>query len=290
MRRISFDPDVLRSFVTGVELASFAKAADRLGRSTSAVSAQLKKLEDQAGTPLLRKAGRGMALTDAGEVMLGYARRLLELNDEAATAIRGTELRGAVRLGLQEDFGETLLPDVLGRFARAHPQLRIEALIARNAVLLEGVNSGRLDLALAWESTARNPHARHVGEWPMRWIGPAAGWVRTANEPLPLVVLEAPCLLRSAAIDALDRAGIAWRIAFTSASLAGTWAAVRAGLGVSVRTPLGLPSHVSMLEGAALPDLPTLGLALHRAEAEPAPAVARLAEIILQSLPLADPA
>jgi DNA-binding transcriptional LysR family regulator len=105
MRRISFDPDVLRSFVSGIELGSFAKAAERLGRSTSAVSAQLKKLEDQAGTPLLRKAGRGMALTDAGEVMLGYARRLLDLNDEAAAAIRGSELRGAIRLGLQEDIG-----------------------------------------------------------------------------------------------------------------------------------------------------------------------------------------
>ena len=192
MRRISFDPNVLRSFVTGVELGSFARAADRLGRSTSAVNAQLKKLEDQAGTPLLRKAGRGRMLTDAGEIMLGYARRLLDLNDEAATAIRGTELRGAIRLGLQEDFGETLLPDVLGRFVRAHPKLRIEALIARNAVLLAGVNGGQLDLALAWESAERSPHARHVGELPMRWIGPATGWTCAANEPLPLVVLEAP--------------------------------------------------------------------------------------------------
>src|SRR6202012_2779426 len=94
MRRVTFDLEVLRSFVTGVELGSFAKAAERLGRSTSAVSAQLKKLEDQAGTPVLRKAGRGMALTDAGETMLAYARRLLELNDEASSALHGSELEG----------------------------------------------------------------------------------------------------------------------------------------------------------------------------------------------------
>lgn len=288
MRRVTFDLDVLRSFAAGIELGSFAKAAERLGRSTSAVSAQLKKLEEQAGTPLLRKAGRGMALTDAGETLLGYARRLLELNDEAAAAVRGVELEGWVRLGLQEDFGENLLPEVLGRFARAHPKVRIEVRIARNAELLERVGAGRLDLALAWDVGAMGPHSERVLELPMRWIGAAdtnhAPLAR--DEPLSLVVLDAPCLLRTAAIDALDRAGMPWRVAFTSASLAGIWAAVAAGLGVSVRTPLGLPGSVRALEAqeAGLPALPELGLALHRAEAEPAPAVARLATLLRQRL------
>ena len=156
MRRITFDLDVLRTYVTGVELGSFAKAADRLGRSTSAVSAQLKKLEEQLGTPVLRKAGRGMLPTAAGEALLGYARRLLELNDEAATAVRGVELAGSVRLGMQEDFAEHILTDVLGRFARAHPRLRIEARVARNAELLEQTAAGRLDLALAWDDGSGN--------------------------------------------------------------------------------------------------------------------------------------
>src|SRR4051794_17226653 len=99
MTQVMFDLDVLRSFSIGVALGSFARAADKLGRSTSAVSAQLKKLESQAGTPLLRKAGRGLELTDAGETMLAYARRLLEINDEAAAAMRGADLQGWVRLG-----------------------------------------------------------------------------------------------------------------------------------------------------------------------------------------------
>ena len=290
MRRVTFDLDVLRSFVTGIEQGSFAKAADRLGRSTSAVSAQLKKLVDQAGTPLLRKAGRGMALTDAGETLLGYARRLLDLNDEAATAIRGVELEGWVRLGLQEDFGESLLPDVLGRFARAHPKVRIEVRIARNTELLERVNTGRLDLALAWDGGIASPYVERVSEVPMRWIDaaspPPSPSPQTRDEPLSLVVLEAPCLLRTAAIDALDRAGVPWRIAFTSASLAGIWAAVAVGLGISVRTPLGLPGSVRALEAneTGLPALPMLGLALYRAEAEPTPAVARLASLIMQRL------
>eukprot|EP01133_Synstelium_polycarpum_P023798 gene23798-28533_t len=185
--------DVLRTFTTGVDLGSFAKAADRLGRSTSAVSAQLKKLEQQAGTPIFQKSGRGLALTDAGETMLAYARRLLDLNDEAASAIHGIELEGWVRLGLQEDFGETLLPNILGQFARAHPKVRIEARVARNAELLERVASGRLDLALAWNNSAPLSNSERVMEVPMCWVGsinPDMAWQKSGNEPLPLAALE----------------------------------------------------------------------------------------------------
>jgi DNA-binding transcriptional LysR family regulator len=289
MRRTIFDLDVLRTFSTGMELGNFAKAAERLGRSTSAVSAQLKRLEEQAGTPIFRKAGRGLALTDAGETMLGYARRLLELNDEAAAAVHSVELEGWVRLGLQEDFGETLLPDVLGRFARAHPKVRIEARVVRNAELLERVTSGKLDLALAWSDGTLTAHCERIGEVPMRWIGPAEGqpaWQAASGEPMPLASLEAPCLLRSAATKALDEAGISWRLAFVSPSLGGLWAATAAGLGLTIRTPIGLPAKVRPLAPGTigLPDLPKLGLVLHRAEAEPQPAAARLAELVLQSV------
>ncbi|MFJ7354830.1 LysR substrate-binding domain-containing protein [Phyllobacterium sp. NPDC097923] len=289
MRRTIFDLDVLRTFTTGVDLGSFAKAADRLGRSTSAVSAQLKKLEQQAGTPIFQKSGRGLALTDAGETMLAYARRLLDLNDEAASAIHGIELEGWVRLGLQEDFGETLLPNILGQFARAHPKVRIEARVARNAELLERIASGRLDLALAWNNSAPLSNSERVMEVPMRWVGsinPDMVWQKSGNEPLPLAALEAPCLLRTAAINALDRAGIAWRLAFISPSLGGLWAATAAGLGLTIRTPIGLPGTVQAISPGAngLPLLPNLGLDLYRADAEPSPVTARLASIILQAL------
>jgi DNA-binding transcriptional LysR family regulator len=289
MRALTFDLDVLRSFAMGVDLGGFAKAADRLGRSTSAVSAQLKKLEEQTGTPIFRKSGRGLALTEAGETMLGYARRLLELNDEAAAAVAGVQLDGWVRFGLQEDFGETLLPDVLGRFARAHPKVRIEARVVRNAELVDRVRSGRLDLALAWNDGSVLPYSEPIAEVPMCWVGPAdkrVVWRMDGGEPLPLAVLETPCLLRSAATAALDRAGIAWRLAFVSSGLGGLWAATVAGLGVTVRTRLGLPGSVRAMppgEGG-LPVLPSLGLCLHRAEADPSPATARLASIVLQAV------
>lgn len=288
MRQVTFDLDVLRSFVAGVDLGSFGRAADRLGRSTSAVSAQLKKLEEQAGVPLLRKEGRGLALTEAGETMLAYARRLLALNDQASRAVRGAELEGRVRLGLQEDFGETLLPQVLGQFARAHPKVRIEARVARNADLLERIALAQLDLALAWDHDARLPHAERLLELPMCWIGPAApaASVFTDDGDVPLVAFEAPCLFRDCATEALDRANLSWRAAFTSPSLAGLWAAATAGLGVAVRTPLGLPATVRTLARGeqGLPALPSISLSLYQAQAQPDPVAAALGNIVRQCI------
>lgn len=289
MGRVTFDLDDLRSFVVGIELGSFAKAAERLGRSTSAVSAHLKKLEQQLGTPILRKAGRGMVMTEAGEILLGYARRLLELNDEAAVAVRGRDLQGRVRLGLQEDFGETFLPQVLGSFARAHPRVQIEARIARNAELIDGVVKGQLDLSLAWDSGISTAYQQALGQRMMQWIASPgfdlAQW-QASGEALPLVVFDAPCLMRSAAITALDRAGIPWRIAFTSRSLGGIWAAVSAGLGVTVRTDAGLPVGLSSLASGTLPALKPIGVILHRAEERPQEAVQQLAAIVTERLTL----
>jgi len=276
--RLSFELDVLQTFVTGIELGSFAKAARQVGRSASAVSAQLKKLEHQLGRPVLRKLGRGVTLTPTGEILLGYARRLLALNDEAAAAVRAPELDGEVRIGMQEDFGERLLPDILGAFARAHPRLHVEARVARNVELLALVSKQRLDLALAWDADARTPHLERLGRLPMCWIGPPHDAPAAAGRPLPLVMFEAPCLMRSAAITALEHAGRGWRSAFASSSLSAIWAAVTAGLGVTVRTRVGMPGHLRVLHG--MPRLPSIGLVLHYARATPAPAVLQLGQIV----------
>lgn len=301
MGRVLYDLDVLRSFSTGIALGSYARAADQLGRSTSAVSAQLKKLESQAGTPLLRKAGRGLELTDAGETMLAYAHRLLELNDEAAAAVNGTGLHGLVRVGLQEDLGEAVLPGALGRFARAHPKVRIEACVARSAELRERLALGQLDLAFIWDTGADTAplQAERVARLPLQWIGPAvpespeAPWwprtgrgARAGKEPLPLVLLDAPCPLREIATAALERAGIPWRHAFNSASLGALWAATSAGLGLSVRTSFGLPAHVRPIDraGTRLPALPPMTLALYRRASEPEPAAQRLGTLLAEAI------
>ncbi|KVD79435.1 LysR family transcriptional regulator [Burkholderia ubonensis] len=315
----NFDIAALRSLVAGMDLGSFAKAADRVARSSSAVSAQIRKLEEQAGTPLFVKSGRGLALTDAGDAMLRYARRMIELNDEAAAAVRGVSLDGWVRIGLQEDFGEAILPGVLGRFARAHPKVRIEARVAHNAELLERLDANQLDLALVWGDPASAAFVARTGidseeiaRVPMRWIGAAGSGaagvgaagvdaagsgaagdgdagepsVRLPDEPLPLVVFDRPCRFFGAATDALDRAGVPWRVAFTTPSLAGLWAAAAAGLGLTVRSHYGLPASVRLLDAAplGLPELPSVPLMLLRRASSATPTVDRLARIMTQAV------
>jgi DNA-binding transcriptional LysR family regulator len=289
MRPVAFDLEVLRSFAAGMDLGSFAKAADRLARSTSAVSAQMKKLEEQADTPLFRKAGRTLALTHAGEVLLSYARRLLALNDEAALAVRGVTLEGWVRFGLQQDFGEDLLPGILGMFARAHPKVRIEARVARNAELVDRLCAGQLDLALAWDDDVTVPSVERIADLKMRWIGPAGEhqpWRGVNSGPVPLVVFDTPCRFRSAATAALDRDDIAWQVAFTSPNLGGLWAGAAAGLGLTIRTQMGRPASVRMLDDGefGLPALPSLGLVLYQKDAQLEPSAARLAAIVKDAI------
>jgi DNA-binding transcriptional LysR family regulator len=286
--RINLDMDVLRTFVTAFQLGSFSKAAGRLGRSQSAVSTQLRKLEEQIGRPLVQKAGRGLALTHAGESLLSYASRILELNDDVVEALRGADLEGWVRLGLPQDIAEAWLPAVLGRFVRAHPKVRIEVRTERTIQMIERTVRGELDLALAWGDAEGRPHAERVADLPIAWIG-RPEWAGVSNgdsSPFPLVAFDPPCAFRAAGIAALDEAGTPWRLAFTSASVAGLWAAAEAGLGVTVRTRIGMPTTLVVLDphSAGLPALPTISLALHRAELQPTAAVARLAAILRETI------
>lgn len=282
-RLLALDLDALRSFVEGTDSASFAEAAERLCRSTSAISAQLKKLEQQCGSPLTVRQGRTLALTPAGEILLSYARRMLALNDEALRAIKGELLQGEVRLGMQEDFGESLMPGVLGRFSQQHPGLRITARVDRNQALLRGVALGELDLALVWQEERGGEVVRSE---PLRWVCRTREELEAfllRGEPLPLVVFDAPCLLRSRAIAALDAAGIPWRIAFTSHSLSGLWAGVSAGLGVTLRTGIGLPDALQT-DRCLLPDAGELGMALHTCDRSTNAAVSSMRALILRAL------
>jgi len=282
--RTNLDTSVLRSFVLGFELGSFAIASERVGRSQSTISAQLRKLEEQVGQRLVKKAGRSLALTDAGETLLSYARRILALNDEALDAIRGSEVEGWVRLGLPQDFAEAWLPEVLGRFKRAHPRIRTEVRVEGAGTLVEKTMCGELDLCLSWVSQGA-PHVELVAEIPMVWVGPHdwTGIVPKAGEALPLVAFEAPCAFRDPAIAALDRSGVPWHIAFSSPSLAGLWAATKAGLGLTMRTRIGLPDGLIALDPAAhsLPNLPKASLVLVKANKDQGAAASVLTDILL---------
>jgi DNA-binding transcriptional LysR family regulator len=285
--RINLSMDVLRTFVTGLELGSFSKAAQRLGRSQSAVSTQLRRLEEQAGKALFKKSGRGLALTAAGESLLSYARRILELNDEAIDGLRDSEVEGWVRLGIPQDFAESWLTGVLGQFARVHPKVRVEVRAEQNVAVIERLVEGELDLALAWGADDK-VRAERLVDLPMVWIGRSdwAGVKRLGSEPLPLIAFEPPCVFRSAGIASLDAEGISWRLAFTSPSLAGLWAATEAGLGVTLRTAISLPRSLTVLKPATsgLPELPKVQLTLCRRKRSAPAAVSRLAAILRETI------
>jgi DNA-binding transcriptional LysR family regulator len=280
---INFDLSVLRTLVAVERGGSFARAAERVGRSESAVSLQLKRLEQQIGQPLFRRAGRNMVLTEAGERMLAYAKRLIALNDEAVDAVVRPRLGGIVRLGVPADFAQTWLPTALARFARLCPSVEVETTIERSPALAARLGRGELDLAMAF-ATEPPDQARWSGTIPMAWIGPR-DYGRHAQDPVRLAVFDPPCLFRAAAETALDRHGIAWTVDFRSQSLASLWAAVTAGLGVTVRTPEGLPPQLTALgEAAGLPPLPSTSLALFERPTQSSPAAAWLAKLLTETL------
>jgi DNA-binding transcriptional LysR family regulator len=280
---VNLDLSVLRTLVAIVRNGSFVRAAERVGRSESAVSLQLKRLEEQVGQKMFHRAGRNMVLTDAGERMLAYAERLIALNDEAVIEAAGLRLEGPVRLGVSPDFAETWLPTALARFVRICPAVDIQTTVERSPALLALFSRGELDLAMSF-ATGQSEHARWSGSIPMAWIG-TPSYVRRAEDPVRLAVFDPPCLFRAAATAALDNHGILWTVDFKSSSLASLWAAVAAGLGITVRTPVGLPPQLTALgEAAGLPTLPSTALALLQRDTPTSPAAEELAEVLIDTL------
>ncbi len=255
MNLTNLDLDTLRTLVLAADLGGYGQAAARLGRTPSAISLQMKRLQAEVGAELFRKQGRKVVLTEAGEIALRFGRRILALNDELLDTIRGASMAGTVRLGFSQDFADTVLPRVLLRFAALYPLVQMEVNIEGNAALVDAIESRRLDVALT-VGQADRPSAEVIGDMELVWIAGPLFEPRT-GQPLPLVVLGPQCAFRKRAIQLLDESERAWRVAAVSPSLAGLWAAALGGLGITARSALGIPAKLVARE--RLFDLPPLG-------------------------------
>lgn len=262
------DPDLLRSFVLIAEGGSFTRAAQAVGRTQSAISMQIRRLEDALGQPLLVRGSRGVEPTRHGQWLLDRARRVLALNDEILATFRTPAVAGAVRLGSPDDYALRWLPGILAQFAASHPAVEVEVICAPSQELVERVAAGELDLTLI--SEGNEPPGRAV-RW--LWRGPLI-WVGTEpvarRRPLPLALDRGGCTWRQAAIEALDSSGIGWRMAYAAASLSGALAIALAGLAVTVAMPGPLPDGLRRLGAEeGLPPLPELAIGLLRGRTTP---------------------
>ena len=273
------DIGLLRSFVSVVDAGGFTRAGERVHRTQSTVSQQIKRLEDTFGRPLLHRNGKRVALTEEGERLLSYARRILALAQEAHQVVAQSAGEGVVRLGLPEDFAASRLAQVLATFARSRRGARLDVRCDLSVRLRDDLDRGELDLIL---------FKRDAGErggiacWPERlsWIASRRRELDVRRDPVPLVVFPQGCLYRNRAIHALEAAGRAWYIAYTSPNFYGIQAAVSVGLGISILPQAAILADHRVLgakEGFAR--VPNTQLALLAAP-DASPATRRLADIL----------
>ena len=277
-----FDPDLLRTLVAFADAGSLARAAAIVGRTPSAVTTQMQRLEESVGVPLIEAAGRGRALTDAGERLVGHARRILAANNEAWLSITGAAADGRVAIGVTQDFADTDLPALLNLFARSHPRVRIDLRVGRSSELVEQLKEGRVDVLISMRQAATPDELAFIVE-PMCWLMARDGLVGPSDE-IPLAVLDPPCGFRDAALQALEKLGKPYRLAATSPSLSGLRAAVRAGIAVTARTARWMgPEIVEVPPHLRLPQLPKAEFSI-RVRQGSDEATLRLANVLAEGL------
>ncbi|MHA1153733.1 MAG: LysR substrate-binding domain-containing protein [Alphaproteobacteria bacterium] len=280
--KANLDLDLLRTFVAVAETGGFTRAAGRLGRVQSAVSMQVKRLEEVVGGRLFERSNRKVTLSEEGEVLLGYARRMLSLNQEALSDLARTSVEGKVRLG-SADTAAYFLPGILARFAGAYQQVQVEIRCDRSWNVLDALDAGDLDLALVTQQGERTG-GHSARREPLAWAS-ALGHAVHEVDPLPLAVFAQGCAYRRAAMQALDAADRKWRIAYSSTSLTGVQAAAMTGFAIGVLPQTTLVTGMRALgPEAGLPPLPDYEITLHvRPGTAPGP-VTRLADEIVAHL------
>ncbi|MGX9145106.1 LysR substrate-binding domain-containing protein [Mesorhizobium sp. 128a] len=257
------DLDVLRTFVAIAETGSFTTAANAVFRTPSAVSMQIKKLEDILGRSVFARDARSVTLTTDGEMLLGYARRLLSINREVVSKFIIPEIVGVVRLGSPDDYGERVLPHVLKRFAQSHPSIAVDVTIDQSSNLRRRMDDRALDITLLTNSYKTSALGAEVLlTEPIVWAG-AKGGCAHLREPLPVSLWEEGCAWRAGALEALGREGRNYRIAYMSAHTAGQRAAIMSDLAVAPLPKSFLGNDmVELCPKDGMPDIGTYNLAM----------------------------
>jgi DNA-binding transcriptional LysR family regulator len=282
------DLDLLRSFVSVVDAGGFTRAGERVHRTQSTVSQQIRRLEETIGRPLLHRNGKRATPTEEGERLLSYARRILALAEEARDVVARPTSDGIVRLGIPEDFAANRLAKALSNFARSRPGLRLDVRCDLSVQLRSDLDRGELDLALMKRDRGETGA---IAVWPERlnWVTSRSHPIDPRRNPVPLAVFPQGCLYRNRAIHALEAAGRAWHIAYTSPNFAGIQAAVSAGLGISILPDVAmLAEHRALSAKEGFSAITNTELALVVAP-DASPATRRLADLLADFCNGADP-
>ena len=278
-----FDVDQLRTFVAIADSGSFTRAADTVHKTQSAVSMQMKRLEERVGRPLFARDGRQSRLTEEGERLLDYARRIVRLNQEALAAFSAAQLAGHVKLGVPDDYADRYLPEILARFSRSNPQVEVTVACEPTPMLAEAIAAHDLDLAIITQCESRMP-ATIIRDERLLWVTSARHSVHEETV-VPLALGRITCSWRRSATSALEAIGRPHRVLYTSWNSTAVGAAVMAGLAVSVLPESALRPGMRVLTQAdGFPPLPSCRIGLMRAKAQPDALVEALAGHIIQSL------
>jgi DNA-binding transcriptional LysR family regulator len=256
-----YNPEHLRSFLAVSESLSFTRAAATLGIRQPTVSQHIRKLEDEVGRPLLVRDTRTVALTADGEAMARFARTIIAANEAAVGHFTGSELSGRLRFGVTDDLALTPVPKILREFRRLYPQIVLELTVSQSLTLQRRVESGHLDAAFVKYAPGEG-HGRLVQRDPLVWAAVEDARL-DRNRPLPLIVYHAPSMSRSRGVQALEQAGIPYRISCTVRGVNGVLAAARACLGVAIFARSLVPADlVELPADAGLPELGETDLVL----------------------------
>lgn len=278
----SLDLDLLRTFVAVVDAGGFTRAGTRVHRTQSTVSQQIRKLEEDLGHRLLDRVGGQVTPTEEGEVLIGYARRLLAISAEARSALADPRHGAVVRLGVPEDFAGRTLTDLLSGFARACPHIRLDTTSGWSAALHRALEADDLDLSLVKRDVDGSPS---LARWPERLTWVAGRSADIPQDPMPLALFPQGCIYRSRAVEAVESSGRRWRVAFVGQGLAGVQAAIASGIGIGLLTEATVQTdHRRLGPKDGFPDVPPSELALIARGPRRTKPVAELAEFLVRTI------